>query len=68
MIFLTAILVPRYKKLTNSTAATVVLSGFTYASLHLTEYWTRYDTPAHALLSIIFIVLLFGAREWSKGI
>jgi hypothetical protein len=67
MIFLTAILVPRYKKLTNSTAATVVLSGFTYASLHLTEYWTRYDTPAHGALSIIFIVLLFGGPGMVKG-
>jgi hypothetical protein len=67
MIFLTAILVPRYKKLTNSTAATVVLSGFTYALLHLTEYWTRYDTPAHGALSIIFIVLLFGGPGMVKG-
>lgn len=67
MIFLTSILVPRYKKLTNSTAATVVLSGFTYASLHLTEYWTRYDTPAHAMLSVIFIVLLFGGPGLVKG-
>jgi len=41
MIFLTAILVPRYYRLTGSTAATCVLSGFTYASLHLVEYWTR---------------------------
>jgi hypothetical protein len=67
MIFLTAILVPRYKKLTNSTPATVVLSGFTYALLHLTEYWTRYDTPAHGALSIIFIVLLFGGPGMVKG-
>jgi hypothetical protein len=67
MIFLTAILVPRYKKLTNSTAGTVVLSGFTYASLHLTEYWTRYDTPSHAVLSVIFIVLLFGGPGMVKG-
>jgi hypothetical protein len=67
MIFLTAILVPRYKKLTNSTAGAVVLSGFTYASLHLTEYWTRYDTPSHAVLSVIFIVLLFGGPGMVKG-
>lgn len=67
MIFLTSILVPRYQKLTGSTAATVVLGGFTYASLHLTEYWTRYDTPAHAALSVIFIVLLFGGPGMVKS-
>ena len=58
---------PRYHKLTGSTAATCVLSGFTYASLHLAEYWTRYDTPAHGALSVIFIVLLFGGPGMVKG-
>lgn len=67
MIFLTAILVPRYYKLTESTAATCVLSGFTYASLHVAEYWTRYDTPAHGALSVIFIFLLFGGPGMVKA-
>jgi hypothetical protein len=67
MIFLTSLLVPRYKKLTGSTAATVVLGGFTYASLHLTEYWTRYDTFAHSALSVIYIVLFFGGPGMVKS-
>jgi hypothetical protein len=67
MIFLTSILVPRYQKLTGSTAATMVLSGFTYAGMHLSEYWTRYDSPAHATLSVIFIVLLFGGPGMVKA-
>jgi hypothetical protein len=67
MIFLTSILVPRYYKLTGSTAATCVLGGFTYASLHLAEYWTQYDTPAHGALSVIFIVLLFGGPGMVKA-
>ena len=67
MIFLTSILIPRYKRLTGSTAATVVLGGFTYASLHLSEYWTRYDTPAHGALSFIFIMLLFGGPGMVKS-
>ena len=67
MIFLCSILVPRYKKVTGSTAATVILGGFTYASLHLAEYWTRYDTPAHGALSVIFIVLLFGGPGMVKS-
>jgi hypothetical protein len=67
MIFLTSILVPRYQKLTGSTAATVVLGGFTYAAMHLTEYWTRYDTPAHGALSVIFIILFFGGPGMVKA-
>jgi hypothetical protein len=67
MIFLCAILVPRYYRLTDSTAATCVLSGFTYASMHLTEYWTRYDSPAHAALSVIFVFLTFGGPGMVKG-
>ena len=67
MIFLTSILVPRYQKLTGSTAATVVLGGFTYAALHLSEYWTRYDSPAHVALSVIFIVLFFGGPGMVKA-
>jgi hypothetical protein len=41
-------------KLTSSTAATVVRSGFTYAGLHLSEYWTRHDTAARGALPFIF--------------
>lgn len=67
MIFMCSILIPRYKKLTGSTAATVVLGGFTYASLHLSEYWTRYNTPAHGALSISFIMLLFGGPGMVKS-
>jgi hypothetical protein len=67
MIFLTSILVPRFQKSTGSTAATLVLSGFAYAAMHLSEYWTRYDSPAHALLSVIFIVLLFGGPGMVKA-
>jgi hypothetical protein len=67
MIFLTSILVPRYKKLTGSTAGTAVLGGFTYASLHLTEYWTRYDSFGHGALSVIFIVLFFGGPGMVKS-
>jgi hypothetical protein len=67
MIFMCSILIPRYKKLTGSTGATVVLGGFTYASLHLSEYWTRYDTLAHGTLSVIFIVLLFGGPGMVKS-
>jgi hypothetical protein len=67
MIFMCSILIPRYKRITGSTAATVVLGGFTYAALHLSEYWTRYDTPAHGALSVIFIMLFFGGPGMVKS-
>ncbi|HEX2710904.1 MAG TPA: hypothetical protein VHM88_01595 [Candidatus Acidoferrales bacterium] len=67
MIFLCAILVPRFKRLTGSTASAVVLGGFTYAGLHLADSWTRYDTLAHGALSVIFIVLLYGGPGLVKA-
>ena len=59
MIFIYAILLPRYLKLTGSLATTWLLGGVSYAALHIFEYWTRYDIPSHALLSVIFVMLTF---------
>jgi hypothetical protein len=59
MVFIYAILFPRYLKLTGSAAATVLLGGVSYAALHIFEYWTRYDSIPHALLSVIFVLLTF---------
>ena len=59
MVFIYAILFPRYLKLTSSAAATVILGALSYAALHIFEYWTLYDSLPHALLSIIFVGLTF---------
>ena len=59
MVFIYAILLPRYARLTGSAAVTVLLGALSYAALHLCEYWTRYDSLPHALLSVIFVVLTF---------
>lgn len=67
MIFLCAILVPRYRRLSESTATATILGGFTYAALHLTEYWTRYDSAEHGALSAIFVVLLYGGPGMVKA-
>jgi hypothetical protein len=29
------------------------------ATVHIFEYWTRYDSVPHALLSVIFVLLTF---------
>lgn len=59
MVFIYAILFPRYLKLTGSPVATVLLGGVSYAVFHVFEYWTLYDSLPHALLSVIFVLLTF---------
>jgi len=59
MIFIYAILMPRYARLAGSAATTVLLGAVSYAALHVTEYWTLYDSWPHAVLSIIFVLLTF---------
>ncbi|HEV3374828.1 MAG TPA: hypothetical protein VG051_03935 [Candidatus Acidoferrum sp.] len=59
MVFIYAILFPRYLKLTSSPVAAMLLGGASYAVLHVFEYWTLYDSLPHALLSIIFVLLTF---------
>lgn len=59
MVFIYSILMPRYAKLTGSATTTVLLGAVSYAVLHLTEYWTIYDSVSHTALSIIFAMLSF---------
>jgi hypothetical protein len=59
MIFIYSILMPRYAKLTGSVTTTVLLGAASYAALHVTEYWTVYDSASHAALSVIFAFLTF---------
>jgi len=59
MIFVYALLFPRYVKLTASRSAAVVLGALTYAGLHTFEYWTVYDSPTNAILSVAFVFLQF---------
>jgi hypothetical protein len=59
MVFIYSILMPRYAKLTGSATTTVLLGAVSYAALHVTEYWTVYDSLSHGALSIIFVLLTF---------
>ena len=59
MVFIYAILFPRYLKLTGSPVTAVLLGALSYAALHIFEYWTVYDSLSHALLSVIFVLLTF---------
>lgn len=59
MIFIYAILAPRYLALTGSAATTVILGGLTYATLHLWDGWTAFDSPRDALLSLIVLAMVY---------
>jgi hypothetical protein len=55
MVFIYAILLPRYLRLTGSVATTIILGGVTYAALHVFEAWGAYDSPTNVLLTLIFV-------------
>jgi xanthosine utilization system XapX-like protein len=59
MIFIYAILVPRYLALTGSTASTVILGGLTYTLLHVWDAWTVFGSPASTVLSAIFLLMTY---------
>ena len=59
MVFIYSILLPRYLRLTGSAVTTVLLGALSYGALHIFEYWTVYDSPAHAALSLIFALTTF---------
>jgi hypothetical protein len=58
MIFIYAILVPRYYRLCSPITA-FLLGAASYPAMHLFESWTLYDTPAHSALSVLVVFLFF---------
>lgn len=59
MIFIYALLVPRFLALTRSTATTVIFGGVTYTIMHVWDAWTVFASPAAAALSIAFLFLTY---------
>jgi hypothetical protein len=58
MIFIYAILLPRYARLFSPLVAFLV-GAVSYPIMHIFESWTRYDSPYHAAVSIFFVLLTF---------
>jgi hypothetical protein len=58
MIFIYAILVPRYCRLFSSAVA-YLLGAASYPAMHVFESWTSYGTPMHGLLSVLVVFLTF---------
>jgi hypothetical protein len=67
MVFIYAILFPRYMRLTASRTNAVFLGGLSYAALHIFEYWTLYDSAPHGVLSLIVVLLQFGPPGMMKA-
>lgn len=59
MVFIYAILVPRFLRLTGSAPATVILGGLTYAALHVWDSWTLFDSPTSGGLSLVFLLFTY---------
>jgi hypothetical protein len=68
MIFIYAILLPRFLRLTGSVAATIVLGGVAYATIHFFEAWTAYDTVANGTLSVIFLMFQYFGPGMIKSV
>jgi hypothetical protein len=58
MIFIYAILMPRYAKLATPVTA-FLLGAASYPVLHVFESWTRYDSLPNSALSVIVVFLTF---------
>jgi hypothetical protein len=58
MIFIYAILLPRYARLFSPLVA-FLAGAISYPLMHLFESWTRYDSLHHAAVSVIFVLLTF---------
>ena len=58
MIFIYSLLMPRYAKLTAPVSA-FLLGAASYPAMHVFESWTRYDSLADSLLSVIVVFLIF---------
>jgi hypothetical protein len=58
MVFIYAILVPRYYRLF-SPATAYLMGAVSYPALHIFESWTNYDTPLHGLISVMFAFFVF---------
>jgi hypothetical protein len=68
MVLIYAILLPRYLKLTGSAISTVLLGGLTYATMHIVEGWSAFDSPQHVTLSLMFVLYQYFGPGMIKSV
>ena len=59
VIFVQALLVPRFLAITGSVPATVVLGGLAYTAVHVSDSWAVATSPGNALLSGCLLLLTY---------
>lgn len=59
MIFIYAILLPRFERLTGSPATAAILGGVTYAAIHAFESWAVYTSITAGALSVVVLFLQY---------
>lgn len=59
LVFIYAILLPRYAAVTRSPPAAMVAAALTYAAVHALESWATWDSWYAGVLSIIFVLLQY---------
>ncbi|MEM7029574.1 MAG: hypothetical protein AAF629_08415 [Chloroflexota bacterium] len=68
MIFIQSILIPRYYKISGSLTVSVIAGGISYATFHIFEFWTIYDSTTTAtILSLLFVYLQFTGAGMVKA-
>jgi len=68
LIFIYAILLPRFLRLTNSVVLTTILCGVSYALVHIFDSWTDYSTLSSGVLSAIFVVMQYFGPGMVKAV
>lgn len=68
MVFVYALLLPRYRRLTGSVPAAVILGGITYAVLHLWDAWLVLDSAGDAAVSLAFLGFTYVGPGMIKGV
>jgi len=68
MIYLYAILLPRFLKLSGSVMTTIVLCGLGYAAMHTLDAWTVYDGLRNGALSVMFLLLQYFGPGMVKAV
>jgi hypothetical protein len=68
MIYLYAILLPRFLKLSGSVVTTIVLGGLGYTAMHTLDAWTVYDGVRGGALSVMFLLLQYFGPGMVKAV
>lgn len=67
MLFVEALLVPRFLALTGSAPRAVLLGGIAYATMHFPEAWMSLNTGSSATVSLIFLMFTYFAPGMVKA-